>query len=157
MIRFPKTMPPTPEEGDVGSGLAARQVAVGDEVCLIGVGKMLGPAREAAEKLAADGIAVTVWDPRVVKPLDVDMLQDAARHRLVVTIEDGLRDGGVGSMIADALRDLAPVEGPSVRVLGVPSAYIAHGKPDTILARLGLDADGLVSEVNAWLRAATRG
>ncbi len=156
-IRFPKTVPPAPEPGDVGSGLSARQVQAGDEVCLIGVGKMLGAAREAAEKLAADGVHVTVWDPRVVKPLDVDMLHDAARHRLVVTIEDGLRDGGVGSMIADALRDLAPVEGPSVRVLGVPSAYIPHGKPDAILARLGLDADGLVSEVNAWLRAATRG
>jgi 1-deoxy-D-xylulose-5-phosphate synthase len=158
MIRIPRTAPPEPEAGDAGCGLAARRVMEGDdEVCIIGVGKMLGPAREAAEKLAADGVSVTVWDPRVVKPLDTDMLHDAARHRLVVTIEDGLRDGGVGSMIADALRDLAPVEGPSVRVLGVPSAYIPHGKPDAILARLGLDADGLVSEVNAWLRAATRG
>ena len=88
-----------------------------------------------------------------MKPLDADMLADAARHRLVVTIEDGLRDGGVGSAIADALRDLAPVDGPSIRVLGVPSAYLQHDKPDHLLATLGLTADGIVSEVSAWQRA----
>jgi len=95
-----------------------------------------------------------VWDPRVVKPLDADLLEDAARHRLVVTVEDGLRDGGVGSAIADALSKLAPTDGPLVRVLGVPSVYLSHGKPDAILARLGLDADGIVDEVLAWTRSA---
>jgi 1-deoxy-D-xylulose-5-phosphate synthase len=149
-IRFPKTMPPAHEEGDVGSGLSGRKVSEGETICLIGVGKMLAVAREAAARLAEDGITATVWDPRVVKPLDAEMLHDAASHRLVVTIEDGLRDGGVGSMIADALRDLAPVDGPSVRVLGVPSAYLAHAKPDDILHDLGLDVDGVLSEVSAW-------
>ena len=56
-------------------------------------------------------------------------------------------------MIADALRDLVTVGGPSVRILGVPSAYIPHGKPDIILAELGLDAKGIMSEVGAWVRA----
>ena len=152
-IRFPKTMPPTTEPGDTGSGLTGRKVRDGDEICIIGVGKMLVVAREAGDRLAESGTSVTVWDPRVVKPLDADMLADAARHRLVVTIEDGLRDGGVGSAIADALRDLAPVQGPSVRVLGVPSAYLQHDKPDQLLARLGLNADGVVAEISAWQRA----
>ena len=92
-----------------------------------------------------------MWDPRVVKPLDPDMLGDAAGHRLVVTIEDGLRDGGIGASVADALSKLAPVGGPEVRVLGVPSVFVPQGKPDTILHRLGLDADGVVAEVNAWV------
>jgi 1-deoxy-D-xylulose-5-phosphate synthase len=152
-IRFPKTMPPPSEPGDTGSGLCGRKVRDGDEICIIGVGKMLEVASEAAERMAESGTSVTVWDPRVVKPLDADMLADAARHRLVITIEDGLRDGGVGSAIADALRDLAPVQGPSVRVLGVPSAYLQHDKPDSLLARLGLNADGVVSEISAWQRA----
>jgi len=152
-IRFPKTMPPTSEPGDVGSGFSARLVRAGDHVCVIGVGKMLAAAREAASRLEAEGVSVTVWDPRVVKPLDAEMLIDAARHSLVVTIEDGLRDGGVGSAIADALRDLAPSGGPSVRVLGVPSAYIPQGSPDVILRDLGLDADGIYSEISAWRRA----
>jgi len=154
-IRFPKTMPPEPEAGDCGSGLVGRKVRQGDAICIIGVGKMLGASREAAERLQESGTSVTVWDPRVVKPLDADMLADAANHRLVVTIEDGLRDGGVGSAIADALRDLAPVGGPSVRVLGVPSAYMDHDKPDNLLARLGLNADGIVSEISAWQRASS--
>jgi 1-deoxy-D-xylulose-5-phosphate synthase len=121
-------------------------------VCLIGVGKMLAAAVEAAERLRDAGIDATVWDPRVVKPLDAEMLADAAGHRLVVTIEDGLRDGGIGTAIADSLSKLAPTGGPLVKVLGVPSAYLAHGKPDVILARLGLDADGIVDEVLAWSR-----
>ncbi len=152
-IRFPKTMPPPSEPGDVGSGLSGRKVIEGDDVCIIGVGKMLHAARTAAATLAEQGVSVTVWDPRVVKPLDAEMLADAARHHLVVTIEDGLRDGGVGSAIADALRDLAPTGGPSVRVLGVPSAYLPHGKPDALLTQLGLDAEGVVSEVSTWLHS----
>ena len=151
-IRFAKTMPPTDDDG-CGSGLSGRKVRAGSEICLIGVGKMLAAARAAAERLAADGHEVTVWDPRVVKPLDPEMLADAAGHRLVVTIEDGLRDGGVGAAVADSLSKLAPVDGPQVRVLGVPSVYLAQGKPDTILSRLGLDADGVVDEVMAWVRS----
>ena len=58
--------------------------------------------------------------PGSIKPLDPEMLADAANHRLVVTIEDGLRDGGAGSAIADALGKLGPNGGPQVRVLGVP-------------------------------------
>ena len=151
-IRFAKTMPPTDDDG-CGSGLSGRKVRSGSEVCLIGVGKMLAAARAAADRLADEGHEVTVWDPRVVKPLDPEMLADAAGHRLVVTIEDGLRDGGVGAAVADSLSKLAPVDGPQVRVLGVPSVYLAQGKPDTILSRLGLDADGVVDEVMSWVRA----
>ncbi len=95
---------------------------------------------------------VTVWDPRVVKPLDADMLHDAARHRLVVTIEDGLRDGGVGSMIADALRDLAPVDGPSVRVLGVPSAFLHTASPTPFWPTWALTPTAS-SRVSAWRSA----
>ena len=156
-IRWPKTAAPHVGPDEVGSGLSARcaRADEGAQVCLIGVGKMLATAQDAAVSLAEAGVATTVWDPRVVKPLDAEMLADAARHRLVVTIEDGLREGGVGSAIADSLRDLAPVGGPDVRVLGVPVAYLPHGKVDDILAELGLDADGVTAEVNAWQRSAS--
>jgi 1-deoxy-D-xylulose-5-phosphate synthase len=156
-LRFPKTAPPALDDpliGDItGSGLAGRKVVEGSEVCIIGVGKMLAAAVAAAQRLADEGLEVTVWDPRVVKPLDPEMLSDAAGHRLVVTVEDGLRDGGVGTAVADALSKLAPVGGPQVRVLGVPSVYLPHGKPDAILAKLGLDADGIADEVRSWVRS----
>lgn len=153
-IRFSKTMPPAGRT-ETGSGLSARKVRSGSDTCIIGVGKMLGAAEAAADLLAADGHEVTVWDPRLIKPLDPEMLADAADHRLVVTIEDGLRDGGAGAAIADALSKLAPIAGPEVRVLGVPSVFLAQGKPDVILGRLGLDGEGVADEVRAFLRSSS--
>ena len=144
-IRWPKTAAPSIANELVGRGLNARRDRQGTDVCLIGVGKMLAAAQQAADQLVADGISATVWDPRVVKPLDPDMLADAARHPLVVTIEDGLSDGGIGSAIAGSL------EGTAVRVLGVPTTYLQHGKADDILASLGLDGPGVAASVRAAL------
>ena len=75
------------------------------------------------------------------------MLADAARHPYVVTVEDGLREGGIGSAIRDALAELtiAAPHAPRVRVLGTPCAYINHGSPDALLAQLGLDATGVAT------------
>ena len=83
------------------------------------------------------------------------MLADAARHRLVLTVEDGIRDGGAGTAMADAIAADSLGDGrvgPPVRVLGTPCAYIPHGKPDAILAELGLDADGIAAEATKLLR-----
>lgn len=146
-IRWPKTAAPSVEESRVGSGLRGRKTRSGSGVCLIGIGKMLAAAEEAAEILAADGIEATVWDPRVVKPLPTEMLADAAEHDLVVSIEDGLRHGGIGNMIADAVRG----PGTQVRVLGVPSEFIPQANADDILTRLGLDGPGVAAEVRSLL------
>jgi 1-deoxy-D-xylulose-5-phosphate synthase len=84
----------------------------------------------------------------VCKPLDAEMLLDAARHSLIVTVEDGIRTGGVGSAIALGVGELSEDHvAPPVVVLGVPSEYIPHGKPDQILAELGLDAAGIAAAV----------
>ncbi|MEM7276197.1 MAG: 1-deoxy-D-xylulose-5-phosphate synthase [Actinomycetota bacterium] len=142
-IRWPKTPPPIVGDDEVGHGLHARMDREGTDVCLIGVGKMLAPAQDAADRLAAEGISASVWDPRSAKPLDPAMLDHAAGHRLVVTIEDGLAEGGIGANIATALFG----RGPAVKVLGVPTRYLAHGKADTILADLGLDGAGVAATV----------
>ena len=145
VIRWPKTMPPEDDGSDeVGSGLTARKVRRGRDVCLLAVGKMLAAAREAAEALAADGIDATVWDVRVAKPLDDAMLADAAGHPAVVTIEDGYCDGGIGSAIAARLGECDGAV-PRMTTLGVPVRFIPHGKPDAILASLGLDAAGVAA------------
>jgi len=148
-IRWPKTAAPSVGPDEVGSGLHARLVRRGTDVCLIGVGKMLAAATEAAEALGAEGVSVTVWDPRVVKPFDEALVEDALGHPIVVTIEDGLADGGVGSALADELRRRSDGGGPKVAVLGVPDRYIPHNKPDVILAQLGLDAVGIAATVRA--------
>ena len=138
---------------EVGTGLRARQLRRGDgSVCILAVGKLVANAEKAAATLAERGIDATVWDVRVVKPLDQDMLDDAANHRLVVTVEDGVRDGGVGSLIALQLTDCcAGRPKPRVEILGVPVQFVPHGKPDRILANLGLDADGIVATVTGAL------
>src|SRR5262245_13513143 len=157
-IRWPRTMPPDVPPGEVGSGLSGRKVRDGGDVCILAVGKMLAAARSAAESLAAEGVEATVWDVRVVKPLDEVMLADAARHPLVVTVEDGYREGGAGSLVASRLVEMEAVSGrpasstpPRVANLGVPVQHLPHGKPDDILASLGLDGPGIATSVRRVL------
>jgi 1-deoxy-D-xylulose-5-phosphate synthase len=148
-IRWPKTAARVVPEHEVGHGLRARRLREGTDVCLLAVGKMLDAAEQAADLLEADGVSVSLWDVRVVKPLDADMLAAAAAHPLVVTVEDGLRSGGAGDAMRDAIS--ARARGIRVEVLGTPVAYIPHGKPDAILADLGLDAAGITATVRAAL------
>ena len=143
-IRWPKTEARHVPENEVGRGLAGRKLRSGTDVCLLSVGKMLDAAEEAAERLGDRGVSVSVWDVRVVAPLDPVMLHDAFAHSLVVTVEDGIREGGAGSCIANALSELdGDGKAPPVRTLGIPTAYLPHGKPDEILAACGLDAAGI--------------
>jgi 1-deoxy-D-xylulose-5-phosphate synthase len=155
-IRWPKTAARNVPEDEVGHGLQARKTREGRDLCILSVGKMLDAAEAVADELAAEGIGVTVWDARAVKPLDPIMIRDASEHALVITVEDGVREGGAGAAMADAIGTVAIDEGrigPPVRVLGIPVAYIPHGKPDAILAGLGLDAQGIAGEARRLLAA----
>ena len=114
------------------------------------MGKTVGACLSAANELAAEGIEATVWDARVISPPDVAMLDDAAHHRLVMTAEDGVRHGGAGAFLLDAMAtqvDAAGVPAPATRVLGVPRQYLAQGKADDILANLGLDGAGIAESI----------
>ena len=149
-IRYPRGAARQVEPDQVGSGLNARLVRTAERpgVCILSVGKMLEAAEEAVEILAADEVDVTLWDVRVVRPLDPRMVVDAGRHELVVTVEDGVRSGGAGSFIADAVADLNETRNaPPFLVLGVPTAYIPHGSQDQILSQLGLDGPGIAAAV----------
>ena len=154
-IRWPKTAARSVSRDDVGSGLRARKTRSGDgRLCLIGVGKMLEACEQAAELLEHEGVDAAVWDPRAVAPVCPEMAADASECELVVTVEDGLRTGGAGTGIRDALVERAEAAGraaPRVRTLGVPLDYLPHGKPDQILADLGLDAAGIAATVKSEL------
>ncbi len=154
-IRYPKGPARQVPANEVGSGLSARLLQRGDDVCLLAVGKMVEAAEEAMRILAQQGVSATVWDVRVVKPLDPLMIADASTHPLVVTVEDGLREGGAGTSIADAVG--ATAEGrlsPAVVVLGVPDRYLAQAAPAAIHAALGLDGPGIAASVIHALEAA---
>jgi 1-deoxy-D-xylulose-5-phosphate synthase len=156
-IRYPRGRARQVAEHEVGSGLAARCVRRSDapetSVCVIAIGKLVGGAERAASELADAGIDVTVWDARCCAPLDREMLVDAAGHHAVITVEDGVVDGGIGTAIATGVRALSPAV--AVTTLGIPTQFIPHaGTPDEILARLGLDHTGIAAAARDALLSA---
>ncbi|MCF2526295.1 1-deoxy-D-xylulose-5-phosphate synthase [Yinghuangia soli] len=117
----------------------------GGDVLIVTVGTMAEAGIEIADRLADQGIVSTVVDPRWVKPVDPELPGLAARHRLVVTIENNGRAGGVGAAIAQSLRD-AGVDVP-LRDFGIPQEFLDHAKPGAILSRIGLNAQDISRKV----------
>jgi 1-deoxy-D-xylulose-5-phosphate synthase len=115
----------------------------GGGVAILAFGTLLYPALEAAEKLGA-----TVVNMRWAKPLDLDLLlQVAAGHDALVTLEEGAVMGGAGSAVAEALAQ-AGVHKPLLQ-LGLRDEFTEHGDPARLLAQQGLDAEGIAQSVSA--------
>jgi 1-deoxy-D-xylulose-5-phosphate synthase len=152
-LRFPKTAP-RPFDGNHGEGLHARRIQRGDgSICVLALGKMAASAYEALE-LLDDAGRVTLYDVRVLPP-DPDMIDDAVHHGRVITVEDGTRHGGAGTLIVSAVRNRAQelsMDFPTTRILGVPRAYLEHHQPDALLAEIGLDPAGIAGAIERLLR-----
>src|SRR5205085_1367515 len=105
-----------------------------------------------AEALAKEGIEATVVNARFVKPLDAGLLLALARtKRLIVTVEEAYLAGGFGSAVAELLEENGLLERLRVVRMGVPDRIITHGDPKLLLAKYGLDADGIYTRVKeAW-------
>ncbi|RKS67993.1 1-deoxy-D-xylulose-5-phosphate synthase [Motilibacter peucedani] len=141
-LRYPKGCTPPDLEGTGRLGQADVLVAGdGAQVLVLATGPSAHAAVEAARRLP--GFGVTVVDPRWVLPLDPEVIAAAARHRLVVTVEDGGAVGGFGDAVARALA------GSDARVvpLAVRQEFVRHAERDVLLAEHGLDADGIVAAV----------
>jgi 1-deoxy-D-xylulose-5-phosphate synthase len=146
-LRWPKTPARHVGAEEVGRGRAARKVRPGGDVCVLAVGKMVGAAEEAALLLDARGFHAAVWDVRVI-PFDRRMLADARSYDLVITVEDGIAEGGVGAVIVSALGRMESDKPlPTTITLGTPLAFLPHGKPGDLLANLGLDGPGIAATV----------
>ncbi len=94
-------------------------------------------AVDVAARLVAQGIGVTVVDPRWVKPVDPAIVELAREHQLVVSVEDNGRVGGCGAVLLQTLND-AGVDTP-FRLHGIPQEFLGHAKRAAILERIGLD------------------
>lgn len=126
----------------IGKGVLRRS---GKQVAILAFGTMLAPALKAAEELDA-----TVANMRFVKPLDSALvLELAASHDLLVTVEEGCIMGGAGSAVAEALAAAAVVV--PLMQLGLPDTFIDHGDAPQLLAQCGLDATGIVASVRQRL------
>ena len=122
---------------------SAQQPAAGRRIAILAFGTLLYPALEAAERLNA-----TVVNMRWAKPLDTELLmQVAAEHDALVTVEEGAVMGGAGSAVAEALA-AAGMAKPLLQ-LGLPDRFIEHGDPAKLLALQGLDAAGIARSVEA--------
>ncbi|MFB7493620.1 1-deoxy-D-xylulose-5-phosphate synthase [Streptomyces sp. NPDC056161] len=115
------------------------------DVLLVSVGALAPMCLEIADLLDKQGISTTVVDPRWVKPVDEAMAPLAERHRVVVTVEDNSRVGGVGSAVAQALRD-AEVDVP-LRDFGIPPRFLDHASRAEVLAEIGLTAPDVARQV----------
>ena len=138
-IRYPRGLSVHPDwqnpfqELEVGKGRCVRE---GKDVAIISIGHIGNNALEAARLLEADGVSAAVYDMRWLKPLDTGLLDAiaAAGFRRIVTVEDGVRLGGLGSAVVEYYGTQAG-RLPDIRVLGLPDSYVTHGS----VARLQQD------------------
>ncbi|WP_224781237.1 1-deoxy-D-xylulose-5-phosphate synthase [Leucobacter sp. Psy1] len=150
VVRYPK--------GAVGEDLPAVRrtgdgvdvLREGGDVLFVTVGPMAQVALDAAEILQEQGITASVVDPRWVVPVAESVVELAREHRLLISIEDGIRVGGVGTRIRQALRD-AGVD-TAVSELGTPDEFLPHASRGELLADAGLTAEQIAADVAAQVR-----
>ncbi|MEU5847554.1 1-deoxy-D-xylulose-5-phosphate synthase [Saccharopolyspora shandongensis] len=151
VVRFSKgsVIEEVPAVERVGGVDVLSRSAGANDVLLVAVGAFGELAVAAAERLAAQGIGVTVVDPRWVVPVPEQVVEMAAQHRLVVTLEDCGRHGGFGWALAAALRD-AELDVP-LRDLAVPNRFLTHSSREEVLADLGLTEQDIARRITEWV------
>ncbi len=129
----------------------------GDDLLIIAVGSMVGPAVEASRHLAADGIAAGVLNARFVKPLDRDLiLERAAAVGKVLTVEEGVLAGGFGSGVLELFSDEG-LDGLKTSRMGIPDTFVEHGTRSELMADLGLTREGIARARPSAGERASRG
>ncbi|MDO5454069.1 MAG: 1-deoxy-D-xylulose-5-phosphate synthase [Corynebacterium sp.] len=158
VVRFPKGELPADVEAvsRLTDGVdILRYSDAGDEdpdavsVLIVSAGALTDVALAVAEALAEEQAAVTVVDPRWVAPVPGSVLALADDHDLVVTVEDGVIRGGVGSLISEAM-NAAEIDTP-IRHLAFPDVFPRHASRSELLAEVGLDAEGATASVLGWM------
>ena len=154
VLRFPKGAAPLdiPAIKRLPDGVEVLAEAPSKDVLLVAVGAMASVAINVAELLKAHGIGATVIDPRWVVPVRQSVINLAKDHRLVVTLEDGVRVGGIGTRIRQDLR-AAQVD-TALNELGLPDEFLEHASRSEILERVGLTAQNIAQEIVAQVLGA---
>jgi 1-deoxy-D-xylulose-5-phosphate synthase len=154
VIRFPKGAP-TPDIDAVrrtDDGVDVLREAPHRDVLIVAVGPFATLGLEVADRLAAQGIGASVIDPRWVVPVPRSVIDLAAEHRIVVTLEDGIRVGGIGTRIRQDLR-AAGVD-TALTELGLPDEFLDHGSRNEILERVGLTPQHIARDLVAQVLGA---
>ena len=147
VIRFPKgnVAKPLPALKRLAGGTDVLFESAARDVLIVGIGPFAHLAVRVAGLLGQQGIGATVVDPRWILPVSEDLVRLSAEHRLVVTLEDGVRVGGFGSRLRQILR-VAQVD-TGLHEVGIPAEFLEHAERDEILSRLGLTDKQIAMEV----------
>jgi 1-deoxy-D-xylulose-5-phosphate synthase len=147
VLRFPKgsVAADLPALERLADGVDVLVASEAKDVLIVGIGPMAHLAVDVAGRLRAQGIGATVVDPRWAIPVQPSIVELAASHRLVITIEDGIRVGGIGTRVRQVLRE-AGVD-TAVDELGVPDEFIDHASREQILEDAGLTAAKIAQDV----------
>lgn len=138
------------EEVKVGTG---RKLRDGDDIAVLSVGPVGNNVVKAVEMMEndGDGISVAYYDMRFVKPLDENLLKEvAAKFKHVITVEDGVREGGFGSAVIEWMED----NGQHLDIvrLGLPDHFVEHGTVAQLQSIVGIDAEGIRRTIKETLR-----
>jgi 1-deoxy-D-xylulose-5-phosphate synthase len=146
-IRYPRSQ--TTLKGDVYPPLKlgkAQLMKEGKDFTIIALGSMVGVAHEAMELLSKEGLSGTLVNARFVAPLDIELIKRVcANHKFIFTVEEGVRDTGFGSAIAQELDN-------PVRRIGLPPEFIPHGARGVLLEKYGLTALGIATNIRQALK-----
>ena len=125
----------------------------GQDVSIWAIGSMVQSAAQAAEKLAEQGISAGVVNMRFAKPLDKDLLlAQAKEYGKIVTLEEGVLQGGVGSAVLEALNEAQLLTKCQVLTLGIPDEFVLHGDKKLLFKDLELDVDAIVAKTAAFVK-----
>ena len=125
----------------------------GKELCFWAIGSMVQSAVQAADKLKEQGIDAGVVNMRFAKPLDKELLiEHAKRYGKIVTLEEGVLAGGVGSEVLEILDDAGLLQQCAVLRLGIPDEFVTHGDKKLLFRDLGLDTDAIVQKAVAFVK-----
>jgi 1-deoxy-D-xylulose-5-phosphate synthase len=152
-VRYPRgsgTGVDLPSEGDILTLGKGRILSHGQDIALLSLGTMLSVAEEVADRLADDGISVTLADARFAKPFDTEMLRSlASTHQAMLIIEEG-SSGGFSALVMQFLANEGLLDkGLRVRVATLPDSFIDHAERGRQLCLCGLDAKTLYERATA--------
>jgi len=149
LIRFPKGAVnediPALERRD---GIDILYRSESTDILLLSVGAMAAISVDAASQAAREGVGVTVIDPRWVKPLPIELIALAVKHRVIVVIEDGIKHGGIASSLSEMFRE-ANLNLP-IHSIGVPLEFVEHSKRTEILNDLGITVQSITRSLVTW-------
>lgn len=148
-IRYPRGKGRNPmwkqpmKELTIGKG---EKLADGDDVAVLTIGPMASKAAAAIDRAAEEGISVSHYDMIFLKPIDTEILKEVAEKNCpIITVEDGIKDGGLGSAVTEWLNDNGYDR--KVTRIGVPDKFVPHGKVPELMKLCGMDEDAIYEAI----------